>query len=458
MGDWRASGITYARADEGTYLAFQTMGRGDPLLVISDGFIPIDAIDDEPSLAAAFHRLAASFFVIRYDRRGVGLSDRVDPDRLSLEHWADDAVAVLDAAGVERASVLAPTDAGLVAVTLAARSPKRVDRLVLVNSYARLTEDADHPGSPSTLTDGLTERILQVDGSSEPFDLLAHIAPSVADDGRFRRWWDVAGRRGATPSSARAFRRLVQDADVRPLLPSVRAPTLVIQRRRNWYAGPSHGRLLAHALPDGRYVELDGPDAIWWVGDQAGLLSEVERFLGTTPVVDALPRQFVALLFTDIVDSTGRAVTLGDAAWAEQLDGYERIAHTEIERCGGEVVKGTGDGTLAWFSGASAAVASACALVDASRGLGLSIRAAVHAGEVAVRGRDLSGVALHVAARILALAGPDEVLVSDAVARLAADAGSRFVDRGPHTLRGVAEPVDVLVVVPDVPWRGPPSG
>ena len=441
---WQPSPVSYAVAPDGTHVAYQTVGRGAPVLVLSDGFIPIDTMDSEPALARALRRLAAGHTVVRHDRRGIGLSDRVAD--ATLDDWVADAVAVLDAVGAARASVLAPTDAGLIALALASTHPERVDRLVIVNGFACLLRGGeDDVGLDATVARSARKRATSARGDdAQDFDLLSMIAPSVAEDTRFRRWWDDAGRRGATPGSAAAFRAVTEEADLRTVLPSIQTPTLVVQRRDNWYAGPAQGRRLAAGLPNSEYVELSGSDAVWWVGEQAPLLDRIIDWLAGDAGPARSDRPFVSILFTDIVDSTSRAGAAGDEAWVRTLDAFDRHSHRVVAEYGGEIVKSTGDGILAWFLEPSSAVRCGLQLVEGCAGLGVPIRCGVHAGEVEFIGNDVAGMAVHVAARTVDVASAGTVVVTSAVLDRATDPALSYADLGARRFKGVSGPTTVF--------------
>jgi len=435
---WHPGDVRYARTPGGAHIAYQAFGDGVPLLFCSGGFIPVDFMDDEPGLADGMRRLASFCRVVRFDRRGVGGSDPVTPaEPPTLEQWVEDAVAVLDAAGCADAAVVGDSDGGLIALALAAIHPQRVRSLVLINAFARVIAAPDHPW-------GLTPDYLETArrASLDPiapegdFDILTAIAPSVADDPDFRRWWDRVGRRGASPATAIAFRRVVEESDVRSLLPSVRAPALILHRG-GVFSPFGQGRYLHRMLPASQLVELPGVDELWWLGDQSRLLREIEAFLTGQVAFATNPRPFLTVLFTDIVDSTRCAAGLGDEKWGELLKRYEGLARREVAAGGGHYVKSTGDGCLAWFDGPVRALRAGLALRRAAAELGLEVRTAVHVGEVDLHGADLIGLNVHVASRVLGFAGSGEVLVTQPIVDLAAGAGFGFAPREARCLKGV---------------------
>jgi class 3 adenylate cyclase len=431
--------IRYAKHGD-VHIAYQVHGADGPdLLAFSSSLIPIDSVVDEPSLARFDRRLASFSRVIRFDMRGVGMSDSVSPtDPPTLEQWMQDAVAVLDAVGSERAALLAPRDAALQAILLAATHPNRVSHLVLVNGTARFMRDDDYPfGIPERLLDAFLEVNMEPDAVEQGYDVLASAAPTVVDDSAFRSWWNRAGNRGAGPATARAIQAVYTKADVRPLLPFIRAPTLVLHRVGNVLTRVGHGRYLAEFIPGARYVELPGADDLYWVGDTEEMLDEIEEFVTGQRRGPDVDRILTTVLFTDIVGSTERAGEVGDRRWRDLLDQHDEVVRRHLERFQGREVKMTGDGVLATFDGPGRAVHCAIAMRDATARLGLAIRVGIHTGEVEVRGEDIGGMAVNLASRIESAADPNEILLSRTVVDLIVGSGIETRDRGEHDLKGV---------------------
>jgi class 3 adenylate cyclase len=262
-------------------------------------------------------------------------------------------------------------------------------------------------------------------------------APSLAGDARLRQAWSRYERQAASPASTMAIVRLLYESDMRPLLPSIRVPTLVIHRTQATGFSIEHGRYLAGHIPGARLVELPGIDNLIWAGDQDTIVAEIQHFLtGVRPLPEP-DRVLATILFTDIVGSTRLAAELGDAAWRRLLGEHDRTARETVGRSGGRLVKSTGDGIVATFDTPLRAIRCALALRDTLRGLGLEIRAGLHVGEIEIHADDIAGLAVHIAARIEALAGSGEVLVSRTLPDLVVGSGMTFVDRGTHTLKGV---------------------
>jgi class 3 adenylate cyclase len=424
-------------------IAYQVLGDGPTdILVLPGPSIPIDTIDAEPSMYR-FHRRLASFSrVIRLDQRGVGLSSRAPSlDMIGPKFWAKDAISVLDAVGSERATIFAPGFASMTGLILAADYPERVSNLVIVNGAARTLIAPDYPiGFDIRDDDPYTTVAMEPDAVDQGFDMLGYIAPSMVHDDAFRAWWDMAGNRAASPSMARAIILTVRHSDVRDTLARITAPTLVLHRADCDFCPVANGRYIAEHIPGAHFVELPGDDALYWVGDTAPMLDEIEEFVTGVRGSFGAERVLTTIMFTDIVGSTERAALLGDGRWRDLLDNHDTIVRHEIDRFGGREVNTAGDGFVATFTSPSAAIACADAIVDAVRVLGIEVRVGIHAGEVEVRGalkEDVAGMAVHIGARVAALAGPSEVLVSSTVRDIVTGSRHRFADRGEHNLKGV---------------------
>ena len=429
-------------------IAYQVFGDGPTdLLVLPGPLIPIDTVDQEPSMYRFHRRLAAFSRVIRFDQRGIGLSSRVPSmDMIGPKSWAQDAIAVMDAVGSERATVFAPGFTSLAGLVLAADNPDRINNLVIFNGAARTLRAPDYPiGSDVIETDPFTTVGIQPDAVEQGFDILGIIAPSVAADEAFRAWWDHAGNRAASPSMARAFILKIREGDVRDTLDRITVPTLILHRDNPDFSPISHGHYLAEHIAGSRFVELPGQDSLYWVGDTAPMLDEIEEFITGVRGVSDTERVLTTIVFTDIVGSTERAALLGDDRWRDLLDNHDTIIRHQLQRFAGREVNTAGDGFVATFTSPSAALACADEIVYAVRVLGIEVRVGIHAGEVEVRGtsqkddskRDIAGMAVHIGARVAALAGPGEVLVSSTVRDIVTGSRHRFADRGEYALKGV---------------------
>ena len=403
--------MRYAR-DGDVYIAYHVLGADSPdLLVFSSAMLPIDCMDDEPSLAR-FHRRLASFRrLIRFDHRGIGLSDSVAPsDPPTLEQWMNDALAVMDAAGSLRAAVLAPRDASLEGILLAATYPDRVSSLIIVNGTARIPAADDYPqGVPQGILDEFLELNYEPDALDRGYDSLDFFAPTVARDDAFRTWWTRAGNRGAGPTTAKLVDQVRFHADVRALLPLVRVPTLVLHRRDNAAIQVGHGRYLAEHIPDATFVELPGADDLYWIGDTDRMLDEIEEFLtGARPGRD-IDQVLATVVYIDIVDAKRHQTDRGERTWRQLVARYNEVAARQLERFRGREIATASDDVLATFDGPARAVSCAQAIRDAATKLGFDVRAGVHIGEVDARGENAGGLTIRncCAGRRLRAAAPD---------------------------------------------------
>jgi class 3 adenylate cyclase len=363
---------------------------------------------------------------------------RVPPDRLpTLEQRMDDVRAVLDAAGSQRAALFGPSEGGPMSALFAATYPQRTSALILYGTFASTIRDAGYPWAMDPKErDKVIQAISDRWGQGTYVDLLA---PSLAGDERFRNWWARLERLGASPGAAMALRRMNGQIDIRQTLSAIRVPTLVLHRSGDLDTSIEEGRYLAAHIPGARFVDLPGADHLPWVGDQDTLVDEVQEFLtGTRPAAEP-DRVLATVVFTDIVASTERAAELGDRRWRDLLFSHHAIVRRELKRFRGREVKTVGDGFLATFDGPARAVRCACAIRDGVGELGLSIRAGLHTGECELIGDDVGGIAVHIGARVAALATPGEVLVSQTVRDLVAGSGLAFEDRGLHRLKGVPD-------------------
>jgi class 3 adenylate cyclase len=423
-------------------IAYQVLGEGPiDLLLFTGALIPIECMDEEPSLARFQRRLATLGRLIRFDQRGVGLSDRCSPSGPpTREHWVQDALSVLDATGSPRSVVLAPGLGASSGIALAALYPERVANLIVVNGAARLISGPDYPyGVTPDLFAYLLRPLVEPDAVEQGVDMLQMIAPSVADDPAFRAWFDRVGNLGAAPAMAFAHWTEVFTNDVRELLPLIRVPTLVIHREK--VSAPflevEQGRFLGENIPSAKYVELSGSDLLYWVGNTREILDEIEEFVTGARGGFSTERVLATVLFTDIVGSTDRASQLGDERWRDLLDRHDQSVRTQIGRFRGREVNSVGDGFVAAFDSPGRAIQCALAIRENLKRFDIDVRAGIHTGEIEVRGDDVAGVAVHIGARVSALAGPGEILVSGSVPPLVAGSGIGFVDRGERELKGI---------------------
>jgi pimeloyl-ACP methyl ester carboxylesterase len=417
-------------------IAYAAYGEG-PDLVLAPGWIShLEVGREEPSLAHFYDRLATFRRVILFDKRGTGLSDPV-PHAPTLEENVEDLRAVMDAAGSERADVAGVSEGGAMAALYAAVHPERTRSLVLYGTYSRVLWAPDYPcGLRAELLDRLLE---VVDARWGDGVGLSAWAPSCADDVRMRTWWARFQRTAASPGMAHSLLALYPQIDIRAVLGTIGVPTLVLHRRHDRMVNVEMGRYLADHIPGAKLVELDGADHLFWVGDAEAILDEIEEFLTGLRRGPEPDRVLATVLFTDLVGSTEHAVELGDTRWRYLLESHQAQVRRQLERFRGREVKTMGDGFLATFDGPARAVRCAQAVVDQSRGLGLETRAGLHTGECELMNDDVGGIAVHIAARVAALADAGEVLVSSTVKDLVAGSGLTFADRGVHALKGVPD-------------------
>jgi pimeloyl-ACP methyl ester carboxylesterase/class 3 adenylate cyclase len=428
----------YARSGD-VHIGYQVVGEGTPdLVLVPEFWHSIEAQWDEPALAAFLHRLSSFGRLISYDQRGTGVSDPVPPDAvLALEQWLDDIVAVMDEVGSEQAVLLGLGGGGSLSMLFAATYPERTAALVLVNSFPRLSHAPDYEwGRASALEDEVLHVMRTGWGRGVLLDV---VAPSKVGDEAFRQWWARYQRLGSSPGTIVRIRRMLDELDVRDVLPSIRVPTLVLHRADNTFVRAEHGRYLGEHIPGARHVEVPGSDYFAFLGNVDVFLDEIERFIKGLSQAPEADRVLTTVLFTDIVGSTRRVSEVGDRRWAELLSAHHDVVRRELGRFRGHEVDTAGDGFFATFDGPARAARCALALVDAVRPLGLEIRAGLHTGEVEIADGARRGVAVHIGQRILAQADGGEVLVSSTVKDLVAGSGIAFVDRGLHELKGVPE-------------------
>jgi class 3 adenylate cyclase len=429
--------IRYARSGD-VHVAYQVVGDGPVDIVVVEGFVTNrHVLWEEPSYRRFAERLGSFARVILFDKRGMGLSDRVHAG--TLEERMDDVRAVMDAVGSERAALIGESEGGPMSMLFAAAHPERTLALVLAGAEVKEDKTEDWPWGESTREEfekamvGLSERW------SEPPSSLRIFVPSRGDDPRLLEWFGRLKMQAASPAAAEVFMRMAHDIDVRHIVPAIRVPTLILHSVGDQICHVENARYLARTIPGARYVELPGADHVMYAELADLAVAEIREFLTGVREGPEPERLLATVLFTDLVGSTERAGELGDKRWRELLERHHEAVRRELARFSGREIDTAGDGFLAAFDGPARAIRCAKAVVSSVDELGLAVRAGVHTGECEVLGEKLAGLAVHVGARVAAQAGPGEVLVSSTVRDLIAGSGIELEDRGLHALKGIDE-------------------
>jgi class 3 adenylate cyclase/pimeloyl-ACP methyl ester carboxylesterase len=435
--------VRYTKTTDGLHIAYATIGEGPPDLVVVVGApTHLQLYYDEPVIRHWYQRMASFCRLVQFDDRGAGMSDPVSTSELpTLEERMDDLRAVLDALEIERVTLFGYIDGGALALLFSATHPERVERLILWSPVAAYAAAPDYPIG---IAPGILEEIATRSGEMwRNGETLKMMAPSA--DGLTRERLQRALANAASPGQVEATVRRMYMSDVRAVLSTISVPTLILHREDS-LVPIAMVRYVAEHIHGGRFVTLPGIDAYPFVGDVDASTDEVEEFVTGKRASHDVNRVLATVLFTDIVDSTKRASDLGDRRWREVLDDHDAMVLRQLERFQGRAVKNTGDGFMASFDGPARAMRCACSIRDGARRLGLEIRAGLHTGECEIRGDDLGGIAVHVGARVGALAEPGEVLVSSTVKDLVVGSGIEFSDRGEQALKGVPETWRIFAV------------
>ena len=425
----------YARSGDHN-IAYQVYGDGPIDVVYMIGALShLEVLWDEPGIVRLIDRMAGFARIITMDRRGLGMSDPID-DPVSLHDEVDDIIAVLDAVGSESAAVYGYAAGGPYVIQFAHKYPERVRALVLYACFAKTTRAEDMPWA-----DTEEERALRVARLLEQWgqgNNMALLAPSARADPGLQAWFGRLERMSASPGQMRKLTNLLGEVDVRALLPELRVPTLVLHRRDDQLMDVRHSRYMAERIPGAKYVELPGVDSLPFVGDVEAYVGEIEEFLTGGRSQSEPNRKLLTVLFTDICDGTTRVAQLGDRRWRDLLAKHDAEVRRQLGRFGGHEVKTIGDGFLAVFEGPpSPAVRCARAIVDATAAMGVDVRAGLHTGECEVIGDDIGGMAVHIAARVSALAAPRQVMASGTTFGTVVGSGLEWEDLGTRQLKGV---------------------
>jgi pimeloyl-ACP methyl ester carboxylesterase len=426
MNDFALPETRYALSGD-VNIAYQVMGDGPVDIILVPGFIShIEFRHELPGYTAFLRHLSTFARVVSFDKRGQGLSDRVS-DAPSLEQRMDDVRAIMDTIGSQRATLFGHSEGCAMSALFAATYPERVSRLILFGGYVTRRD---------VILEDLLEQRVKLWGTGA---MIKRVAPSLAANPDAVAQFAKFERLSASPGAVKSFTILNSQIDVSSILPAIRVPTLVLHRQGDVQVPIEFGRELAARIPDAKFIEYPGADHIITTGDVDAVLGDVEEFVtGHRETASSdFERVLATVLFTDIVDSTRSAATVGDQAWRRLLDSHDQLAIQTVEKHRGILVKTTGDGILATFDGPGRAVRCALAFESAAKQIGLPLRAGLHTGEIELRGRDIGGIAVHAAARVMAQSQPSEVLVSRVVTDLVAGAGLKFAERGSHELKGL---------------------
>jgi class 3 adenylate cyclase/pimeloyl-ACP methyl ester carboxylesterase len=430
----------WARTVDGACIAYQDIGSGPTALVVIHGWVShLEVYWEQPRYARFIRRLSRNLRVLVFDKRGIGMSDRFT-SAPTLETRMDDVRAVLDAAGVDRAAVFGwGTGGPPLAVLFAATYPDRAIAL-LIDGEVRDRRGDEFPWGQTDeeFEESLTHLVATWgdDDHAREFAQAGEYDPG--DDEAFRLWGARLARFAATPASYEAFERMWFETDVTDVLPAVRVPSAVLYKTGERGYGEDYARYTSQRIPGCRLIPVPGETGVWWVEEPEPFASAVEEFVSSVRREEAeLDRVLATVLFTDIVGSTDKACQMGDASWQELLQKHHNAVRAMLGRYRGTEVKTMGDGFLATFDGPARGVRCAQGICEAVKPLGLEVRAGCHTGEIELSGGDVGGIAVHIGARIAALAGPSEVLVSSTVKDLVAGSGLQFAERGENELKGV---------------------
>ena len=428
----------YAKSGD-VHIAYQVMGEGSIDLVFVPGFVShLEANWQSPNREKFFRRLASFTRLILFDKRGTGLSDR-SSQLFTLEQRMDDVRAVMDAVGSERAAIFGISEGGPMSILFAATYPDRTRALVMYGTYAKRAWADDHPfGWKDEDWSKFFTNVESHWGTPLGIDLNIW-APSVADDEYVRQQISAYMRAAASPGAVKAIMQMNREIDVRKVLPTVRIPTLIAHRMGDRNISIQQARHMAGQMPDARFVELPGEDHMLWVGDNDALLGEVEEFLTGVRHDPEPDRVLATVLFTDIVNSTERAAEMGDRNWRNLLASHHNIIRRELIQFRGREIDTAGDGFFATFDGPARAIRCAEAIQKAVTQLELAVRVGLHTGECEVMDGKITGIAVHIGARVMSLASQSEILVTSTVKELVAGSGIKFADRGVHALKGVPD-------------------
>jgi pimeloyl-ACP methyl ester carboxylesterase/class 3 adenylate cyclase len=419
-------------------IAYEVIGEGPRDLIFLPGIIShVEYFHELPGYTEFLEALASFARVIVFDKRGNGLSDRIS-GTATLEERMDDIRAVMDAVGSERATIFSVSEGGPISLLFAATYPARVEGMVLYETFVRYgaIKGDDLLGWEPDAHTQFTQFLLDTYGTGAS---LSAFGTSRAGDPRVQALWGRAERMSNSPGGFRAVYEALLQIDVRPMLASIQAACLVMHSATGLSMFEEQSKYMAAHIPNVRLVALPGIDHFPWFAGVDRICAEVEEFVTGVPPAIRTDRVLATMLFIDIVDSTRRAAEVGDHRWHEAIDDYYGLIRRQLTRFRGQEVATVGDGFIARFDGPARAVSCASAINEGVTSLGIEARAGVHTGEIELRGDEVTGLAVHIAARVVELACPSEVLVSRTVKDLVSGSGIELVDRGTHALKGVPD-------------------
>ena len=441
-----SSETKYVRSGQ-IHIAYQVTGDGPIDVIYVPGWVShVELAWEEPLLARFLARLASFSRLITFDKRGTGLSDRVPLDDLpTMGERMDDLKAVMDAVGSKKAAVIGFSEGGNLSALFAATYPERVTALVMFGTFAKRIWSPDYPWAP---TPEQRERDYDLVENNWGREMdIAHYVPSKMNDPEFIQRLTTYFRRSASPSAAVALLRMNTQIDIRRVLPYIHAPTMVMHRTGDRDVNVEEGKWIAERIPNATFVELPGEDHMPWVGDQDSILDAIEEFLTGVPPTGDFDRVLTTVLFTDIVGSTELIVEMGDEAWRRILTDHNRVVREKLRQFKGQEIDTTGDGFLIAFDAPARALSCAQNIIASTQAMGLELRIGIHTGEVHKVGADMTGIAVHIAARILDKAESGEIYVSESTKCLVPDSSFHFVEKGNFKLKGVPEEKRLYTVI-----------
>jgi pimeloyl-ACP methyl ester carboxylesterase len=421
-------------------LAYQVIGEGPIDIIYIPGWVSnIDIIWEDPKIAVFLNRLTKFSRLILFDKRGTGLSDRVQ-QLSTLEERMDDILSVMDAANSQKAFLFGHSEGGTVSCLFSATYPHRVSGLITFGAFAKRQFSPDYPWAPKDNERELFYKSIKQGWGDSGEMGLDWIMPSMKHDLEYFEIFARYMRSAASPGAALALAQMNTEADITHLLHSIKVPTLILHKKGDKDANVEEARYMADKIPESKFVELEGVDHVFWTEDIYAVIAEIEEFTTGVRPYKVFDRVLSTILFTDIVGSTNHLSRVGDKKWMEILEKHNAIVRAELKKFNGKEIKSTGDGFLATFDGPSRAIRCADAIRNAVKLQGIEITAGIHTGEVEIYDeKDIGGIAVHVAARVLGKAGPDEILITMTVKHLLGGTGLHFKEFGEVELKGIEE-------------------